>query len=135
MQHRMYIHQPAVDRLGKVVPTLPISDFSNQSRRGEPMSYTRVMVMELPKSVSWADNMKTYRRDAVPGLKKLKKAKILKGWTVIQTGERSGMMVIDFANKANMNKYLKIMGPIRQQVAADSGMQTWLYHGPVKASG
>ncbi|MFP6727094.1 MAG: hypothetical protein VCB63_09625 [Alphaproteobacteria bacterium] len=99
------------------------------------MSYTRVMVMELPKSVSWADNMKTYRRDAVPGLKKLKIAKILKGWTVIQTGERSGMMVMDFAKKANMNKYLKIMGPIRQQVAAESGMQTWLYHGPVKASG
>ena len=69
------------------------------------------------------------------GLKKLKNAKILKGWTVIQTGERSGMMVMDFANKANMNKYLKIMGPIRQQVAAESGMQTWLYHGPVKASG
>ena len=42
---------------------------------------------------------------------------------------------MDFANKANMNKYLKIMGPIRQQVAAESGMQTWLYHGPVKASG
>ena len=79
--------------------------------------------------------MKTYRRDAVPGLKKSKKAKILKGWTVIQTGERFGMMVIDFANKANMNKYLKIMGPIRQKIAAGSGMQTWLYHGPVKASG
>ena len=73
------------------------------------MSYKRVMVMELPESVSWADNMKNYRRDAVPGLKKLKKANILDGWTVVKTGERSGIMVIDFANKANMNKYLKIM--------------------------
>ena len=31
--------------------------------------------------------------------------------------------------------FLKTIAAIRQEVIADTGMQTWIYHGPVKASG
>jgi hypothetical protein len=34
-----------------------------------------------------------------------------------------------------MNKYLKTMAAIRDGIVADTGMQFWVYHGPVKASG
>jgi hypothetical protein len=34
-----------------------------------------------------------------------------------------------------MNKFLKTMAAHRNEEAAETGLQWWIYHGPVKASG
>ena len=53
---------------------------------------------------------------------------------MVQTSDHTGLLISEFDNKANMNKYLKAIAVIPQDVIADTGMQTWIYHGPVKAS-
>ena len=97
------------------------------------MSYTRVQVFEMPQS--WSETMKMFRKTAEPALNALKKQKVVSSWSSVQTGDHSGMVIVEFPNKAAMNKYLKTMVAILEDIKADTGMQIWVYHGPVKASG
>ena len=97
------------------------------------MSYKRVQVSETP--LSWSENMKIFRKSVAPALNSLKKQKVLLSWSFIQTGDHTGLLITEFDNKAKMNKYLKTMRAIRDDIVADTGMQTWIHHGPVKASG
>ena len=97
------------------------------------MSYRRVQVAE--SQLSWSETMKVFRKSVEPALNALKKQKVLSSWTMVQTGDHTGLLITEFDNKAAMNKYLKTMAAIRQDIIADTGMQAWIYHGPVKASG
>jgi len=97
------------------------------------MSYRRVQVAE--SQLSWSETMKVFRKSVEPALNALKKQKVLLSWTMVQTGDHTGLLITEFYNKAKMNKFLKTIAAIRQEVIADTGMQTWIYHGPVKASG
>ena len=101
------------------------------------MSYTRVQVFEVP--MSWSETMKMFRKTVEPSLNALKKQKVVSRWSSVQTSDHkgvcSGMVIAEFPNKAAMNKYLKTMAAIRDGIVADTGMQFWVYHGPVKASG
>ena len=97
------------------------------------MSYRRVQVAE--SQLSWSETMKVFRKTVEPALNALKKQKVLLSWTMVQTGDHTGLLITEFDNKAKMNKFLKTIAAIRQEVIADTGMQTWIYHGPVKASG
>ena len=97
------------------------------------MSYMRVQVIDIP--MSWSETMKMFRKRVEPALNALKKQKVLLSWSFVQTGDHTGLLITEFDNKAKMNKYLKTMGAIRDDIVADTGMQAWIYHGPVKASG
>ena len=97
------------------------------------MSYTRVMVFE--NSIPYAKALSIFRKQAQPGLDAMKKAGVLKGYSVIQTGEYNGLLITEFDTKAKMNKFLKALSAVRQGVADAAGQQTWIYSGPVKASG
>ena len=97
------------------------------------MSYKRVQVHETP--LSWSEMMKLFRKTVEPALNALKKQKVLLSWSFVQTGEHTGLLISEFETKAKMNKYLKTMLAIRDDIVADTGMQAWIYHGPVKASG
>ena len=70
-----------------------------------------------------------------PRLDAFKKQKIVSSWSLVQTGDSAALIIFNFPNKAAMNKYLKTMAAIRDGIAADTGMQSWIYSGPVKASG
>ncbi len=97
------------------------------------MSYTRVFIFEQPKG--FAHNMKVFKTDTKPMLDKLKSEKSLKSYSIVQTGKNSGLMTFEFANKTKMNKSLKEIAAHRNDIADDTGMQWWAYHGTVKASG
>ena len=97
------------------------------------MSYIRVMVNEGP--LTSAEVMKLFRKNTKPLLEQHKKDKTLKSYSVVLVGEHTGLLIMEFDNKSKMNKFLKTMVAHRNQVAADTGMQWWIYHGPVKASG
>ena len=97
------------------------------------MSYTRVLVIENP--VSWAEGMKVFRKTAEPALNAAKKAGLLNSYSMVQTGDQSGMLITEFDTKAKMNKYVKAMAGIRRETVDETGGQGWVYSGPVKASG
>ena len=97
------------------------------------MSYTRVMVLESP--LSRAEARKRFRKNVQPALNAAKKAGILKKYSFVETGEHSGMLITEFDTKAKMNKYAKAMSGLRSKSMAETGMQSWIYSGPVKASG
>ena len=97
------------------------------------MSYTRVQVFEMPQS--WSETMKMFQKTVKPELNALKKQKVVSSWSSVQTGDHSGMVIVEFDTKAKMNQYLKTMAGIREDIKADTGMQNWIYHGPVKARG
>ena len=97
------------------------------------MSYTRVQVFEMPQS--WSETMKMFQKTVKPELNALKKQKVVSRWSSVQTGDHSGLVIVEFPNKAAMNKYQKTLVPIREGIKADTGMQIWVYHGPIKASG
>ena len=97
------------------------------------MSYKRVQVHETP--LSWSEMMKLFRKTVEPALNALKKQKVVSSWSCVQTSDHSGLLISEFETKAKMNKYLKTMRAIRDDIVADTGMQAWIYHGPVKASG
>ena len=97
------------------------------------MSYMRVQVFEIP--LSWSETMKMFRKLVEPELNALKKQKVVSRWSSVQTGDHAGIVIVEFDTKAKMNKYLKTMAAIREDIKADTGMQNWIYHGPVKASG
>ena len=99
------------------------------------MSYTRVLVLEVPSSIPWTGMMKLFRTTTEPELKAYKKRKIVANWSLVQTGDHSALIIAEFDTKAKMNKYLKIMAAVRNETAEQTGMQYWIYHGPVKASG
>ena len=97
------------------------------------MSYTRVNVIESP--LTWSETMKVFRKSVEPHQNAFKKQKVVSRWSFVQTGDHTGLLITEFDTKAKMNKYLKTMAAIRQGIIADTGMQVWIYHGPVKASG
>ena len=97
------------------------------------MSYTRVLVSE--SGVPYSQFLKMFRKSVEPGLNGFKKQKVVSSWSLIQTGDSNGMLIVNFPNKAAMNKYLKIMAAVRRDIEADTGAQSWVYHGPVKANG
>ena len=57
------------------------------------------------------------------------------GYSLVQTGEHSGMLITQFDTKAKMNKYVKALSAIRRDETAKTSGQTWAYQGQVKASG
>ncbi len=97
------------------------------------MSYTSVMVTE--GQLSWAEGMKRFRKNAEPGLKAAKKAGILNSYSVVQTGDNTGMFIFQFPNKSSRTKFAKAMMATRQSETEAMSGQSWVYHGPVKASG
>ena len=97
------------------------------------MSYTRVLVSE--SGVPYSQFLKMFRKSVEPGLNGFKKQKVVSSWSLIQTGDSNGMLIVNFPNKSAMNKYLKIMAAVRRDIEADTGAQSWVYHGPVKANG
>ena len=97
------------------------------------MSVMRVMVFENP--LRWNEFMKVFRGSAEPVFKKFKKEKVLIRWSLTQTDDHNGVLVLEFPNKSAMNKYLKTMAAVRRGVVEETGMQAWAHHGPVKASG
>ena len=99
------------------------------------MSYMRVLVLELPSSISWTGMMKIFRATTEPGLKAYKKQKVIANWSFVQIGDHTGLLIINFPNRAAMNNYLRTMAAVRRDIQADTGMQSWIYHGAVKASG
>ena len=97
------------------------------------MSYTRVLVSE--SDLPWSQFMSIFRKTVEPGMNAFKKQKIVSSWSLVQTGDSAGILIVNFPNKAAMNKYLKTAMAVRQGVVEETGMQAWVYHGPVKASG
>ena len=97
------------------------------------MGYTRVLVSE--SDLPWSQFMKVFRKSVEPGMNAFKKQKIVSSWSLVQTGDSTGLLIASFPNKAAMNKYLKTAMAVRQGVVEETGMQAWVYHGPVKASG
>ena len=97
------------------------------------MSYTRVNVIE--SDLPWSQFMKIFRKSVEPAINAFKKQKIVSSWSLVQTGDSAGILIVNFPNKAAMNKYLKTAMAVRQGVVEETGMQAWVYHGPVKASG
>ena len=97
------------------------------------MSYTRVLVSE--SDLPWSQFMKIFRKTVEPGMNAFKKQKIVSSWSLVQTGDSNGLLIANFPNKAAMNKYLKTMAAVRRDIEEDTGMQAWVYHGPVKANG
>ena len=61
------------------------------------MSYMRAFIFENPKGFAY--NMKFFKSGTKPMLDKLKREKSLNSYSVVQTGENSGLMVFDFVNK------------------------------------
>ena len=99
------------------------------------MSYMRVLVLEAPSSIPWTGFMKIFRAGTAEEFKAYKKQKVIANWSLTQIGDHTGMVVVEFDTKAKMNQYLKKMAAIREDIKSDTGMQSWIYHGPVKASG
>ena len=97
------------------------------------MSYTRVFVSE--SDLPWSQFMKIFRKSVEPAINAFKKQKIVSSWSLVQTGDSAGILIVNFPNKAAMNKYLRTMAAVRRGIEEDTGMQAWVYHGPVKASG
>ena len=97
------------------------------------MSYTRVFVSE--SDLPWSQFMKIFRKSVEPAINAFEKQKIVSSWSLVQTGDSAGILIVNFPNKAAMNKYLKTAMAVRQGVVEETGMQAWVYHGPVKASG
>ena len=79
--------------------------------------------------------MSIFRKQAQPGRNALKKAEILKGYSLVKTGKHTGLLIAEFATKGKMNKYVKALSAIRRDTAAETGGQSWAYQGQVKASG
>jgi len=99
------------------------------------MSYMRVLVLEVPSSIPWTEFMKIFRTTTEPELKAYKKRKIVGNWSFVQISDHAGMIVVEFDTKAKLNQWHKGMLAVRQGIQADTGMQSWIYSGPVKASG
>ena len=97
------------------------------------MSYTRVLVSE--SDLPWSQFMKIFRKTVEPGMNAFKKQNIVSSWSLVQTGDSAGILIANFPNKSAMNKYLKTMAAVRRGIEEDTGMQAWVYHGPVKANG
>ena len=96
------------------------------------MSYTRVMVLE--SSVPWSKVMRAIKKDGEPVLKAQVKAGNLKRWSLVRTGEHAGFLISKLDTKAKMNKYAKTLAAVRRDVEAETGQQSWIYSGSVKAS-
>ena len=97
------------------------------------MSYVRVWVTE--GSIPFSERMKLFKKNMEPALKAQKKAGLLKSYKVVQTGPNSGLNILEYENKAKMNKVIKATLATRQDIGEAAGMQMWVHTGQVKASG
>ena len=95
------------------------------------MSIMRVLVMET--SQSRAKMMKHFR-DGEHVYKNAKKDGILNSYTLVETNDR-WLVITEFDTKAKMNKFVKALSAVRRDVEAETGQQSWIYSGQVKASG
>ena len=96
------------------------------------MSYSSLQIFET--GYKYAVGMKRFRANVVPGLNAAKKAKMINSWTLVQTGDHTGMFIFEYPNKSARNKFFKAMTAARQGEAG-GGAQMWSYDGPVKGSG
>jgi len=62
------------------------------------MSSTSVQIFEADRP--WAEGMKRFRANVVPGLKAAQKAKMLRSWPLVQTGDHTGMLIFGYPNKS-----------------------------------
>ena len=98
------------------------------------MSYVRVWVIESP--IPWSQGMKLFKKEMEPALKAQQKAGLLKSYKVVQTGPNSGLNILEYENKAKMNKVIKATLANKNNVADQmNSPQMWVYTGEVKASG
>ena len=98
------------------------------------MSYVRVWVVESP--IPWSQGMKLFKKEMEPALKAQKKAGLLKSYKVVQTGPNSGLNILEYENKAKMNKVIMATLATRDNLADQmNSPQMWVYTGQVKASG
>ena len=98
------------------------------------MSYVRVWVIESP--IPWSQGMKLFKKEMEPALKAQQKAGLLKSYKVVQTGPNSGLNILEYENKAKMNKVIKATLATKNNVADQmNSPQMWVYTGEVKASG
>jgi len=86
-------------------------------------------------SIPYAKAISIFRNQAQPELDAMKKAGDLNGYSLIQTGEYTGLLITEFDTKAKMNKFVKALSAVRQHVSDAAGQQAWIYSGQVKASG
>ena len=94
----------------------------------------RVWVVESP--IPWSQGMKLFKKEMEPALKAQQKAGLLKSYKVVQTGPNSGLNILEYENKAKMNKVIKATLATRDNVADQmNSPQMWVYTGQVKASG
>ena len=97
------------------------------------MSYVRVWVVE--SSITWSEGIKLFQKQMEPGLKALKKAGLLSSYKVVQTGDHTGLNILEFDHEAKMNKVIKALNSARGDIGDAADMQMGVYTGQVKASG
>jgi len=95
------------------------------------MSVTRVNIIE--NDLTSAAFLKRLNQIAVPELKKAKKDG-LKNWSIIQTDSKT-ILITNWVNKTKANKFARAMAPRVAEARAETGSQSWIYMGQVKASG
>ena len=54
---------------------------------------------------------------------------------MVQTGDHTGLNILEFDNKAKMNKVIKALNASRGDIGDAAGMQMWVYTGQVNARG
>jgi hypothetical protein len=77
-----------------------------------PMSSTSVQIFEADRP--WAEGMKRFRANVVPGLKAAQKAKMLRSWPLVQTGDHTGMLIFGYPNKSAGTNFANAMAQVRQ---------------------
>jgi hypothetical protein len=60
---------------------------------------------------------------------------MLDSYSVVQTGDNTGMFIFQIPNKSSRTKLAKAMLVTRQSETEAMSGQSWVYRGPVKASG
>ena len=95
------------------------------------MSVTRVNIIE--NDLTSAVLLKRLNQMAVPHLRKAKKDGLI-SWSIVQTDNKT-IIITNWVNKTKANKFPKGMAPAVADVRAETGSQSWIYIGQVKASG
>ena len=95
------------------------------------MSVTRVNNIE--NDLTSAAFLKRLNQMAVPELKKAKRDG-LNNWSIVQTDDKT-ILITNWVSKSKANKFAKAMAPRVAEARAETGSQSWIYMGQVKASG
>jgi len=95
------------------------------------MSVTRVNIIE--NNLKPAEFLKMLNQMAVPEFKKAKKDG-LKNWSIVQTDDKT-IIITNWVNKTKANKFANYMRPKVAGARTETGSQSWIYMGQVKAGG